>query len=34
VNAETGELEGSITEGGLFQAVTDVQNQARTLERA
>ena len=34
VNAETGELEGSITAGGLFQAVTDVQNQARTLERA
>ncbi|MGB0450063.1 MAG: voltage-gated chloride channel, partial [Porticoccaceae bacterium] len=34
VDAETGKLEGSITEGALFQAVTDVQNQARTLERA
>jgi CIC family chloride channel protein len=34
VNAETGELMGSMTEGALFQAVTDVQNQTRTLERA
>ena len=34
VDAETGKLEGSITEGALFQAVTDVQKQARTLERA
>ncbi len=34
VNAETGELQGCITEGALFQAITDVQNQARTLERA
>ena len=34
VDAETGKLEGTITEGALFQAVTDVQNQARTLERA
>ena len=34
VNAETGELQGCITEGALFQAVTDVQNQALTLERA
>jgi CIC family chloride channel protein len=34
VDAESGQLQGSITEGALFQAVTEVQNQARTLERA
>ncbi|MDA1272582.1 MAG: chloride channel protein [Verrucomicrobia bacterium] len=33
VNAETGKLEGSLAEGALFQAVIDVQNRARTLER-
>lgn len=33
VNAETGELHGSLAEGELFQAVIDVQNQARGLER-
>jgi CIC family chloride channel protein len=34
VDAESGQLQGAITEGALFQAVTEVQNQARTLERA
>lgn len=34
VDAESGQLQGSITEGALFQAVTEVQKQARTLERA
>jgi CIC family chloride channel protein len=34
VDAETGKLQGTINEGKLFQAVTDVQNQTRTLERA
>jgi len=33
VNAETGELQGSLAEGALFQAVIDVQEQARNLER-
>jgi len=33
VNAETGELHGSLAEGELFQAVIDVQDQARGLER-
>jgi CIC family chloride channel protein len=33
VNAETGELHGSLAEGELFQAVIDVQDQARSLER-
>ena len=33
VNAETGELKGSLAEGALFQAVIDVQEQARNLER-
>ena len=34
VNKETGALHGSIAEGALFQAVIDVQYQARNLERA
>ena len=34
VNKETGALHGSIAEGSLFQAVIDVQYQARNLERA
>jgi CIC family chloride channel protein len=34
VNAETGQLHGSLAEGELFQAVIDVQNRARGLERA
>jgi len=33
VDAETGRLHGSLAEGELFQAVIDVQNQARGLER-
>ena len=33
VNKETGALHGSIAEGSLFQAVIDVQYQARNLER-
>jgi CIC family chloride channel protein len=33
VNKETGALHGSIAEGALFQAVIDVQYQARNLER-
>ncbi len=33
VNKESGELRGSIAEGALFQAVIDVQNDARNLER-
>jgi CIC family chloride channel protein len=34
VDAASGELQGSLAEGELFQAVIDVQNQARGLERA
>jgi CIC family chloride channel protein len=34
VDRATGELQGSLAEGELFQAVIDVQNQARGLERA
>ena len=34
VDAVSGELQGSLAEGELFQAVIDVQNQARGLERA
>ena len=34
IDAETGRLQGSITESALFQAITNVQKQARTLERA
>ena len=33
VNKETGTLHGSIAEGALFQAVIDVQTEARNLER-
>ena len=34
VDAETGKLLGSLAEGALFQAVIDVQDQARSLERS
>jgi CIC family chloride channel protein len=34
VDMTTGELQGCLAEGELFQAVIDVQNQARGLERA
>ena len=33
VDTATGQLCGSLAEGALFQAVIDVQNQARSLER-
>ncbi len=34
LDTASGELQGSLAEGELFQAVIDVQNQARGLERA
>jgi CIC family chloride channel protein len=34
INRTTGIMQGSIAEGALFQAVIDVQSQARNLERA
>jgi hypothetical protein len=34
INLETGELCGCLQEGALFQAVIDVQHQARSLERS
>ena len=34
IDAETGRLQGSITESALFQAITNVQKQARKLELA
>ncbi len=33
VDRASGKLQGSIAEGALFQAVIDVQAQARNLER-